>query len=439
VKRTFILALAGVGFLAIAAACETDDSPAAVTGADAGTPVGGECTWGTTRSCSCDAGAIGESRCLSNGRYGGCICASVGSSEVGASEAGSSEVGSDATPLDSLPDTPAEVPPGFELTRSLPITGRHLFSDVARRRLYVTVGGTAAQYPNSLAIIDPVQLKVIAAVPVGSEPGLMAMSDDGSTLWVGLDGAFAIRRIDLTTDPPIPGAQYPLPRAMPFDYPGIAASMVVLPGAPGSVLVSSASMGSYSTLALLDDGKLRGTPPAFFGSGIPRLALGPSGLVFGAGPNFLVITISATGYTAKSHPLAFGSDDILRIGNRVFARSGVVVDVSNPAAPTRAGQFGYSGMLIPGPRPNRLIMLSQNSPYSSGDLTLRLLDGENYVQVASTLVKNVRERSLWGFVSVSADTGAFLGAPDTIPLPNNTPSMETRLHILTSALWRDPR
>ena len=59
---------------------------------------------------------------------------------------------------------------------------------------------------NSIAAIDPRTGKVGEPVWVGSEPNLLAVSDDGSTLWVVLERAFAIRRVALPGL--VPGIQF---------------------------------------------------------------------------------------------------------------------------------------------------------------------------------------------------------------------------------------
>jgi hypothetical protein len=338
---------------------------------------------------------------------------------------------------DAAADVPVDAIPAFELTRTLTISGRHLLADAARKRLYVTVGGTAAEHPNSLVVIDPVQLKVLSAVPVGSEPGVMALSDDGATMWLGIDGAFAIRRVDLSSNPPTPGVQHPLPKSSPFNDPVSATSMVVLPGAPASVLVATSRSGYGDGLLLLDDGKPRGMPMQRYISSVARLAPGPPGYVFANASGLLVINITAAGFTTTSHSQQLGAEEIVYTGGRLYGRSGIVVDVSKPDAPVRAGQFGYSGMVIPGNKPDRVFMFGGSAYYDSSEPTLRLLDSQNFVQLVAVPVKNLTERRMWDLVSAGSDSVAFLAAPDSYVSPGQPD--RTRLHLLTSALLRDMR
>jgi len=51
---------------------------------------------------------------------------------------------------------------------------------------------------------------VTSIVPVGNDPQPLALSDDGSTLWVGLAGDHRVRRMTPGTTP-VPGPAYALP------------------------------------------------------------------------------------------------------------------------------------------------------------------------------------------------------------------------------------
>jgi hypothetical protein len=115
----------------------------------------------------------------------------------------------------------------------------------------------------------------------------------------------------------------------------------------------------------------------------------------------------------------------------------VVVNVSAPDSPVRVGQFGYSGMVIPGGKPNRVFMFSGSLYYEPGEPTLRLLDSQNFVQLASVPVKNLTDRRMWDLVRATSDSVAFLAGPDSPPSTGQPD--RTRLHVLTSALLRDPR
>ena len=61
----------------------------------------------------------------------------------------------------------------------------------------------------------PVDVVRRLAIPIGSDPRALALSDDGATLWVGIDGAHAFRKVTMGSTPPVVGPLIHLPKAMP--------------------------------------------------------------------------------------------------------------------------------------------------------------------------------------------------------------------------------
>ena len=161
-----------------------------------------------------------------------------------------------------------------------------LVYNAARNQIYASVAGDADAYPNTIVVVDPSTSSVVSSIPVGSNPGALALSDDGSTLWVGIDGARAFRKVTLTSTPPAVGPLHHLPKASPDAF-FTASSMAALPGAPLSVAIAMevATLYDYSyttsEVRVFDDGVPRATgvknvpTPSF-------IVAGPPGYVFGA-------------------------------------------------------------------------------------------------------------------------------------------------------------
>jgi hypothetical protein len=63
--------------------------------------------------------------------------------------------------------------------------------------LYASVPGSAGLAGNSLAQINPVTGRVQASFYLGSEPGKLAVSDDGRAIYAGLNGAAAVARFNV--------------------------------------------------------------------------------------------------------------------------------------------------------------------------------------------------------------------------------------------------
>jgi hypothetical protein len=68
--------------------------------------------------------------------------------------------------------------------------------DKTRNLLYASVPGDEAQ-ANSIAVIDALSAAIIEYIPVGSEPGPLALSADARWLWVPLQGASRAVAVDL--------------------------------------------------------------------------------------------------------------------------------------------------------------------------------------------------------------------------------------------------
>src|SRR5205807_10663315 len=95
-------------------------------------------------------------------------------------------------------------------------------------------------------------------IVVGSEPGKLALSDDGRSLYVALDGSAAVRRIDLGTQ--TAGLQFPL-GTDPENGPLFVEDMAALPGAPEAIAVARQHMRPANP---------RHEGVAIYDSGLPR-------------------------------------------------------------------------------------------------------------------------------------------------------------------------
>jgi len=105
--------------------------------------------------------------------------------------------------------------------------------------LYIAVPAKAKEHGNKILAVDPTTGAMKWSVQAGSDPGMLALSDDGKALWVGLRGANAIQRIDLVARTAGPLMDLGRTRSGPA-YPE---QIVVLPGTTDSVAVSLMNKG----------------------------------------------------------------------------------------------------------------------------------------------------------------------------------------------------
>jgi hypothetical protein len=240
----------------------------------------------------------------------------------------------------------------------LDVGANALIADPVRGKLYAVVRSNAPSHANQLVVIDAEHAAIEASVLVGPEPDTLAISDDATTLWVGLRGigfqdSGKIREVDLTQWPPAPGNEYAVP-TMSYNPSGgtYAARMVVLPGRPESVALSLNCVGcGLHELVIVDAGNPR--PNRATRTSASELTLGPPGYLFAfndfdTGYDFSTITIDDAGANQSIHlGLISGFDNrIVYDESYVVASSGHVLDVSAPDSPLRIGTFAYEGEFI---------------------------------------------------------------------------------------------
>jgi hypothetical protein len=288
-----------------------------------------------------------------------------------------------------LPDAGAEASDLHEFE----LAANAIVADPMRRRVYAIVGGKATSHANQLVTIDTERGEIASEVSIGSEPTTLAISEDGSTLWVGISGAAALRRVDLTGDEPLPGDQFPMPTKC-ANAPCAAGELLALPGASASVLATlrSTSGSSSSTYGavVLDDGNPR---PKNIDSGVARpttLCAGTGDHVFaynGVAFDFSSIRLDSEGATANGFKGLVGgfNTELAYLDGRVYASSGDVVDVSDPDAPRRAGKFPMEGSVLPLAK-RRVLMLGQNSNSGKNLLVVHTLNAESFTLISSATV-----------------------------------------------------
>ena len=125
--------------------------------------------------------------------------------------------------------------------RSLPLESRDLVYEPISGLLYASVPSTAGVMGNSIAAIDPATGTIRDRVWAGSEPGILGVSDDGQFLYVGMDGAFSMRRLRLPAlsfdlDIPLGGSPYQAPYSV--------RKIRVQPGNPHVVAAAVGSLDS---------------------------------------------------------------------------------------------------------------------------------------------------------------------------------------------------
>jgi hypothetical protein len=185
-----------------------------------------------------------------------------------------------------------EIPP--DAVRTINIIANDILYDPVSRKIYASVPGSAGPGGNSIVPIDPQTGGVGDPILVGSEPGGMAISDDGRYLYVALNGAGEVRRVDLPEKKA--GLQFPV---------GGVRGLAVVPGQRDRLVVSrGGGAGLGGGVAIFENGKMlpdSGVPNGFALSLGPRLYTYQNQITSW---DFCTYTIGPTGRRGAAPPAA---------------------------------------------------------------------------------------------------------------------------------------
>lgn len=145
--------------------------------------------------------------------------------------------------------------------QEVPLKANHVLYDSFNGKVYASIPGTAALNPNTVARINAATGAVEAYIPVAGGPDVLALSSDGSYLYVGTDTTSSVSRLNLATN--TFDQQFSLgtaPLAPQYIY--HAGNIVPLPRLPQSVAVTRDYFGvspPTDGVAVYDNGIQRPT------------------------------------------------------------------------------------------------------------------------------------------------------------------------------------
>jgi DNA-binding beta-propeller fold protein YncE len=278
--------------------------------------------------------------------------------------------------------------------RQIPLATNDILYDPFTQKIYASVPSGAGGIGNSITVIDPVEGDVGASVFIGSEPGKLAISDDGRYLYAALDGAAAVRRFN------IPEQAAELQFSLGFDPsfgPFFVEDIEVLPGNPEAVAVSRRNRGlspRHEGVAIYDNGVQRPrTTPDHTGSNVIEFSASASRLYglnnetteFG----FRRMSVDESGAVVVDVArdlvtTGFGTDIEFDDG-RLYATNGRVID---PEARVLLGAYPgipSASLVEPDSENERVFFLAG----SGSTWTLRAFDLTTFIQVASLAIPGI--------------------------------------------------
>ena len=299
-------------------------------------------------------------------------------------------------------------------------------------KIYASIPSTAGSIGNSIATIDPTTGAVINTTFIGSEPKNLALSDDGHTLYVWLDGAFAIRRFDTLTN--TPGIQFSIGDP-PNSGRYVVSDFAVAPGNPNLLAVARGNPGGASGgVAIFDNGVRRPNVSAvsIHGEGPGSIAFSASAtkLYASSFPAFQTITIDASGATVtSSSTLGANTSDIQFSNGLIFTGSSQVI---NPDTNTLVGTFtgGNSGTFVTDGSVGRIFFMASGPTFSS--FSIKAFDTNTFLPLGSIDVTGDGGFPLirWGANGLAVRTfdtlfiiqTSLVPSAEPVPTPTPTPS-----------------
>jgi len=216
------------------------------------------------------------------------------------------------------------MPPSLPVT-TIPQPTNAMLIDTQSGHLWASVPGTDPAYGNSVIEIDPSTGKILSSVAVGSNPGPLAISADDDYLYVGLQGAEQIVKVDLNARSAVSTIAIVPDITNQTAY---ASGIAVDPGDDNTIAVSQQN-GTYATTTgvIYSNGQRLGQDFGNF-SGLTLGFSGPNLLwISGPGPfppGLFEYSVGANGATQVKENGALGGNFKVFGGNLYFTNGQVV-------------------------------------------------------------------------------------------------------------------
>ena len=320
-----------------------------------------------------------------------------------------------------------------DFIRQVSVVANDVAYSTSTGKLYASVPSSSGSNGNRIATIDPSTGNIDNSVFIGSEPNLLAMSDDGNTLYASLDGAFAVRRFDTQTQ--TPGLQFSVGQHQFFGRYRVN-DLAVAPGNPNLVAIARHYPGTSppeAGVAVFDDGVQRPQTGPGHTEGSDYLSFSASASkLYGGGfySSLKTMTIDGNGVTVTATaPFPVGSR--IRFNNGlIFSSTGQVV---NPDAGTLLGTFSgaNSNAFVADSSVGRAFYVV-GGPFSGGPLTLKAFAINTFLPVGSLEIPGAtgdpRTLVRWGANGLALRTSTnqlFIIQtsliPSAEPIPTPTP------------------
>jgi len=231
----------------------------------------------------------------------------------------------------------------FEIN-TINVTTNDLVYDTNTDRIYVSIPSANGTNGNSIGIINSNNYTLENTIFIGSEPTILAISDDGQYIYSGFEGSSTVRRFNVITQSA--DIQFPLGTD---DSTGsfYADDIEVMPGQPTTIAVSRMNIGfspRHEGVAIFDNEVMRSTTTQDH-TGSNKIEFADASNLFGFNNETTEfglrrLSVNSGGITETnvvSNILSGFDVDFIYNNNRIYSSEGKVVDTSND--PFVLGQF----------------------------------------------------------------------------------------------------
>ena len=311
---------------------------------------------------------------------------------IGCGGGGSVRPAPTTTPAPSASPTPAPTP-SSDTVRGLSLFTGDLVYNAQTGQIIASVPSLAGADGDFVVSFDPETLEIGSIIPVGSEPGKLALADNNRDLYVGLNGAAAVQRVNLETG--TAGLIFSLGQGYEGAY--YPADIAVMPHNPDVVAVALKNPHTSpheSGVAIYDNGVPRMvTVPAY--NSPNAIAWGTGNRLYGYGDGdasdeLQRFEVSASGVTLLDFAsnVVFNPASTLVFDNgRIYADDGIIADGE---AKNLIGRLGAFGLVRPDSVLKRVWVLTYPSgPSRVQQFTVTAYDTDTLQEVGSQTITGV--------------------------------------------------
>jgi hypothetical protein len=222
--------------------------------------------------------------------------------------------------------------------RTLNLPANDLVWDPNAQLIYASLPSSYGTNGNSIAVISPFSGKILAYHFVGSEPNQLALSADGSYLYVGLNGNGSVQRMIL------PSFALDINVSLGISEYGelnIASGLQVSPGDPHTYAVALSSEEFGGPLEFFTDASL--LPNAIADPTVNSIQFANSTTLYGYGNDTLIqVAVNSSGGTLTKQwdGVLSGYAGIVYDAGLIYSNSG---QVFNPATGELVGSYDVGG------------------------------------------------------------------------------------------------